>query len=256
MRHQMKTSKKILKLMGRTDLAVYTGAASATELGNRTPASGALIKALEQGPLTIVAIGRLTNIATVLLLRPDLIDNIQEIIVNAGRRLEYAPLFGRRKINFPDTNVDGDPIAFKVLEELRAPLTMIPTESMKTSLWLKGQIRQMRRSKDPMLRWLGRKSRLWRWVWKIFLGGPGFIPWDLFAISYLTHREDFKCHLDIPWKIQELPNNTHSLFRWKKRPKSKLFLVSSFNITSKNTGTYCYNIRSGHLDRLLNQWIR
>lgn len=82
-----------------------------------TPASEALIVALETGPLTILALGPLTNIAQALTARPDLVANIARLIAVMGRRQGHlfhpaegeghGILFGHGPV-FRDFNFDQD----------------------------------------------------------------------------------------------------------------------------------------------------
>ena len=62
------------------------GAASADALGKRTEAVESIAAALSQAPLTIVAVGPVTNIGSLVKLYPDLHDRIEKIVMVAARR--------------------------------------------------------------------------------------------------------------------------------------------------------------------------
>ena len=74
---------------GRSDILVHSGSATALEAGPTAsiePAHAALEHALEGGPLTIVGLGPMTNVAATLRRRPDLADNIGLLVLVMGRR--------------------------------------------------------------------------------------------------------------------------------------------------------------------------
>ena len=246
-------TQKILIQAQATEIQFFEGARSPSMLGQPTPASAALIVALEQGPLVIMAMGRMTNVATVLTLRPDLAKNIKNLIINAGRRLEYPTRYGPRQIIFPDTNIDGDLAAMKLITRMGILVTMIPTESMTEMVWTHSDLKTMRRA-GGFLGWMADLTRGWISVWKIFIGGEGFIPWDVFIVSYLTHPEDFHCDEQIPFDLVTLKNDTHGVFR-HRQPLVKDFLVASHTLETSNRGTYCYQIEPGHRERLINFWL-
>jgi len=78
--------KEIVQRFGPKDLRVYKGAASGDDLGKETEASRALERDLRKERLNILAIGPVTNVATVLKLHPELAKNVIRIIAVAGRR--------------------------------------------------------------------------------------------------------------------------------------------------------------------------
>src|SRR4030095_7628987 len=67
-------------------LDVWLGAATTGGPPGGVPAQDALVAALEAGPLTVVALGPLTNIAAVLQRRPELAPRMSTLIAVMGRR--------------------------------------------------------------------------------------------------------------------------------------------------------------------------
>jgi inosine-uridine nucleoside N-ribohydrolase len=240
-KYMIKTAYKILNKMGVDDISVYEGASGPEDLGSNSKAVEAMILALEEGPLKIIAMGRMTNVASVALLRPDLISNIETVILNAGRRLESPTRFGKKGIIFPDTNIDGDPEAIKILRDNRIHLTMIPVEAMTEMLWRKKELRALRK-KGGIYKWLANQSSVWRFIWSVYPGSKGFIPWDVFLVTYLTNFEDFSCYFNIPYDVVYMKNDAHSLFRKKYRKEFKDFLVVSQRLEDRPLSTYCYDI--------------
>ncbi len=243
---------RIFSFFDGTEIPFHPGAISASQLGQTTSASQALTTELEKGPLTVVATGRMTNIATVLMQRTELAKNIRELVIIAGRRIERSTAYGPRKIIFPDTNIDGDVAAVKIIIKNRIAVVMIPVEAMMENIMTGEHLDQLK-DKGGVFRYISKNSWFWLKMFRTFIGGKGFIPWDLFAATYLTHPQDFACYRNIPYGLKWMKNDTHSLFRPNK-PKEKDFLVASYDLESKALGTYCYSIKETHLQSVLDGW--
>lgn len=254
MKFQRSMTSRLLKKLEREDIPFFDGAGSETELGQSNPAVLNLIKALEDGPLTVLGMGRLTNIASTLILRPDLKSNISKLVIMGGRKLEKPIYFGNRNIEFPDMNIDGDLPAVKKIIELQVPLLIIPTECMTNQLINKKHLGELAKG-STIAKLIAKTSRSWRLIWKLLLGSPdGFIPWDVFMVSYFTHPEDFLVKEGIPCELRVMKNSTHRCYQLKKRKKEKDFLVVSKDIQSHYFVDYCFDIRVGHIDKLIKFW--
>ncbi len=122
-----------------------SGRPLAETAGAHDPTGGAsartaLAQALEAGPLAILALGPLTNLATLLRDRPDLRDNVMRIVAVVGRRRGHlfhpveggtAPsVFGHGPV-FRDFNFAKDPEAAIALLDMRLPLTLVPYEAAR-----------------------------------------------------------------------------------------------------------------------------
>ncbi len=250
----VKITKNILRLHNRESIKVYQGANSVKDLGKKNDAISALILALEKEPLTILAMGRLTNIATLAMLRPDLIKNIEELIVMGGRQPGYNTPIGDKEVVFWDANIDGDFDSVRLLIDKKVKIRMIPVESMKNSIIAKEHLKLLLNSYYRH-RWLAKRSRVWRLIWKFFPKMDGFIPWDLFLVSYLTHKKDFSCLENIPVGLVRLKNDT-TFNKSGENGEYKYFLTASHLIDSENLGSYCYAIKPGHVMRVLKSWTR
>jgi len=251
--HQYRWTYKIYQKFKRFPPQVFHGAKGIEHRRDTTEASIALINVLEKKKIKILATGRLSNIATVLALRPDLASSIDSVIVNAGRKLAPLPVFGRAQVQFPDTNVDDDPEAFEVLHSLNVKVVMIPVESMTSFLWTRKEIKKMKKLKGGFS-WLGKKSRTWEFLWNLWPGASGFIPWDLLAAAYLTNENFYSCLNNIPYNVLTMKNTTSPLFKNKKYLKYKKFLVADQLIKSKSKGVYCYDIDLNLKEELFARW--
>jgi Inosine-uridine preferring nucleoside hydrolase len=79
----------VLTRQGTAQLAVHAGASEPRGRKRTTPATEAeraLIDALSAGPLTILALGPLTNLAAALVARPGLRHQVERIVAVMGRR--------------------------------------------------------------------------------------------------------------------------------------------------------------------------
>ena len=251
--HMHEQTLRILRKINREDLNSYAGARSKSDLGKETAATQALAKALRTGPLKIMAIGRMTNVASTILLYPELKKNIQEVVVNFGRRLEYEVGVGRKKHIMPDTNVDDDLASVKVLIDAKVNLTLIPTELMFDQFIDKRRLRSLKQG-GIISRWISREVKWWRKIWTIFPGTPGFIPWDVFVIGYLTNPEDFNCLEKIRISVKTLPNHSSRILPFRSRPPFKEFVVASHVLSEGVEGKYCYDVSDSHLDLWTEHW--
>ena len=106
---------------------------------------GALVKrdvraALEQGPLTILALGPLTNIAALLHEEPELRKNVARLIAVMGRRpghifhpaegADGGRLFGHGPV-FRDFNFALDPDAVSRVLALNVPISFVPYDAAR-----------------------------------------------------------------------------------------------------------------------------
>jgi inosine-uridine nucleoside N-ribohydrolase len=130
---------------GTPQVTVYRGSAGPIDDGSvqtaSAPAHQALERALEAGPLTLVALGPLTNIASVLGRRPDLRANVARLVAVMGRRPGplFHPaegtgiggiLFGHGPV-FTDFNFDQDREAATSVLDMHLPATLIPYEAAR-----------------------------------------------------------------------------------------------------------------------------
>lgn len=256
MKFQKDCTLKILEIMNRSEIPFFDGAGSEKDLGEINPAVKAIVRELEKGELTILGMGRLTNIATAVQARPDLINNIKELIIMGGRQLETPILFGKRQIEFPDLNIDGDLPAVEIICQNKVPLVIIPTECMTNSLITKEHLKILSQGPEHA-QLMAKVGKPWLLIWKILLGSPnGFIPWDVFMITYLTNPEFFNIKKNIPCALVELPNNTHHLYSFKNRPIRKKFLCVSRKLHSEYSVDYCQDLSVDAIDSLLNIWLK
>jgi pyrimidine-specific ribonucleoside hydrolase len=182
-------AKEIARRFGPTDLTVSAGAASSDELGQANDATRALIAELEQRELVVLALGPVTNVATVVRLRQDLCGKIRKIVVCAARRPGfgfYIP--GRPDAVLPDANFEKDVPAMQVLLDSGIPIVFAGYE-VSCDTWIsRDDLARIARS-GPGGEWIAQTSEAWITRWEKLRGPRGFNPFDTLCVAYVTHPE-------------------------------------------------------------------
>lgn len=165
------------------------------------PGLHALRTALESGPLTILALGPLTNIAAALEGRPDRHRNVTRIVAVMGHQPGHLfhptegkgrnALFGHGPI-FPDLNLTADPASVPPILAMRLPITLIPYDAARTTLITAADLDTLALY-SPAHRWVARSARGWLSFWNDVVGYPGFTPFDWVAAAYLVEPTLFDC---------------------------------------------------------------
>ena len=119
-------AREIVARFAPGEIGVHQGSARASP--DPTPASRALIAALEQEPLTVLALGPATNVAAALRERPDLAGRIETVVLVIGRRPDEALTFPGGGPNLLDFNFELDPEAAEVVVGSGAPVVLAPFE--------------------------------------------------------------------------------------------------------------------------------
>ncbi len=160
-----------------------------------------LREALEGGPLTILALGPLTNLAAALEGRPDLKRNALRVVAVMGHRPGHlfhptegkgsGALFGHGPI-FRDLNFSMDPDAAKRVLAMNLPLTLIPYDAAR-NITITGPDLVRLRIQGPAFASLAETARDWLAFWNEDIGLPGFYPFDWMAAAYLANPLLFDC---------------------------------------------------------------
>ncbi|KJY82956.1 nucleoside hydrolase [Vibrio galatheae] len=195
-----------------------------------------LAQALQQGPLTILAIGALTNIALVIKHFPQLIHNIEEVVCVAGRRnKEQHFVTSKRQLRpFRDLNFEVDQAAFNALLNSDVQLTLIPFEACD-DIWIDfHELREMKNG-SSLAAYLEKESRIWALEWATLFGSShGFIPFDLVAAAYVINPDWFAVKR---WhaQVQSGPSDT-------KNDQVKDYLVCNEQIETGKEVNYAVEI--------------
>jgi inosine-uridine nucleoside N-ribohydrolase len=232
-------------------LPVYNGSYSPVERQTSRvllPAHQALVAALEAGPLTIVALGPLTNLATVLLERPDLRSRIRHVVAVMGRRpghifhpaegADSGILFGHGPV-FRDFNFMMDISATVQVVGMNLPLTLIPYDAAR-GIEITGSDLDRFTTSNGAVSWIADRARLWLGYWQKDIGRQGFYPFDLLAAAYLIAPSHFGCAQVQAWVGQD-----PTLFIPFWRPTALLVSQNPGRLESALTATsasYCAKV--------------
>lgn len=180
--------------LGENPPTVYEG--SPGEGGRTWPptaASRALASALGQRPMTIIALGPLTNLATVIRHDPNVVKRIERIVVVGGKRPGQLFHPGHRWwVHFGDFNVSHDPAAADMVLYSGVPITLVSFDLATKLLVTKSDLERLSAG-DDSARWLSQVSQPWLSFWNTMVGKPGFHPFDVLAVTYAAMPDLFRC---------------------------------------------------------------
>ena len=161
---------------------VYPGARSRSDLGRRTAASDALAAELEKRKLVYIALGPLTNLATILQHYPHLAPRLERVIflggVAPGTSLAFGP---KSAFRIHDANVFKDPDATEAVLRSRIPITLLPVGTVSNLQLDATDLRRLEQSGGPA-NYLARRSRIWLWFWTTVVRENGGAIFDAPAV--------------------------------------------------------------------------
>jgi purine nucleosidase len=191
-----------LTASGGRPLPVWRGAAAPqADRRTRTPAQAALVAALEAGPLAIVALGPLTNVAAVLRERPQLAARVTRLVAVMGRRPGHLfhPAEGERAGSllghgpvFRDFNFTLDADAARALVASRVELTLLPYDAAR-GIEIEPVDVAALAGTGALGRWLAARVQPWLAYWREQIGREGFYPFDLVAAFALVEPSLMRC---------------------------------------------------------------
>jgi purine nucleosidase len=168
---------------------VHRGAAAA---GDAAPeAVAALATALEQGPLTLLALGPLTTPAALLRARPDLAPRLTDVVFVGGRLPGQKLQTGDHVHRDFNVEQDGDAVAAVLASPV--PLTLAPW-ALSRQVWLGQDTLTAWASGPPAAAWLAERSGSWLTLWRDRFGVDGFNPFDALAVELVVRPSAITCH--------------------------------------------------------------
>lgn len=241
------TDKLLARYGNGLQIPTYKGADDSTQFGDETAATQALLKALNEGPLTILALGPMTNIGTVLENHPEVIPNVKQISYCAGRRPGQLFNPGSGKTKFSDYNFDLDPYATAMVLKARVPLLLAGYDCSDNLFVSKEDFIHLRKSDDPTDKWLYRKLKSWHSLWRMFIGSKqGFIPFDVSTVGALLYPQEFDITPAIPSYIKVLENDSKHTVKTPTKP----YLIVLENAAGRIV-SYCNSTNPEFKKRLL-----
>ncbi len=187
---------------------VYRGCPVGFTECSDSEAVAALRAALAHGPLTILALGPVTNVARALAATSAEQRAAAEIVAVMGRRPGHrfhpsenrAPqawLFGHGPV-FRDLNAALDPEAVTALLELQPRLTLVPYEAARQVVLDERDLARIA-ARDAAGAWTAARSREWLDRWRDRVGLDGFYPFDLVAAMYVLAPQRLDCARVAAW---------------------------------------------------------
>ena len=219
------------------------------------PARVALTQALEHGRLTILALGPLTNVAHVLMARPDLRANVEQVVAVMGRRVGHlfhpsegsgrGSLLGHGPV-FRDFNFNADPDTAAMLVQMDLPLTLIPYDAATDVEITRADLRRLA-ARDAAGEWVALRADAWLRYWETDVGRAGFYPFDLMAAAYVVAPSLFRC-ADVRVRVGTDPALFIPLFR------PTALLVDAWQGSDPEGIVYCPRVEHGFRARLA-EWM-
>jgi inosine-uridine nucleoside N-ribohydrolase len=198
--------QSIVRRFGPSDLHAYRGASGATDLGVETDASRALAHALTREPLVVLALGPVTNVATVVMNHAELTPRIARVVAVAGRRPGQRFTTGKLNMNgHRDFNFEQDAEAFRLLLASNVPLTLAPFE-ISSKVWITAEDLDLLRRGPESARWMRGPARAWLALWKRTFAVDGFNPFDTLAVARVTSPSLLTCDT-LPVRIDVLADD-------------------------------------------------
>ena len=185
---------------------VYRGAVGpidtlAAPVSARNPASEAMAAALAQEPLTVIALGPLTNVAALVSSHPQRIANITRVIVVAGQRPQHSSRIfpgESRLFHVHDFNFRKDVRATEIVLHSSVPITLLPFEAAQQIGITSSDLSSLAEA-SPRSRWLSDISAPWLHFWKVAFKAENFHPFDTLAVGLVSWPQLFSCQDMTAW---------------------------------------------------------
>jgi len=224
-------------------------------LGLRKAGPQELREALGKGPLTIVALGPLTNIAAALSDHPALRRNVARLVVVMGRTPGHlfhpgegggrGMLFGHGPV-FRDFNFDQDRDAAARVLAMRLPVTLIPYAAARQVSLTGGDLSRVA-AHGGAGAWIASRSRGWLSFWQAQVGRDGFYPFDALAAAYALEPALFDCAAATARVMED-----EKLWGWIYGPEALLVGAEGEDANAGASGPVLYCPR---VDSRLHGWL-
>ncbi|MBP2284739.1 pyrimidine-specific ribonucleoside hydrolase [Flavobacterium sp. CG_23.5] len=230
-----------------TAIPVYKGSAFANDLGTENDGTRALYQALKKEKLTILALGPMTNIATLVKNHPDIIPQIDRVVICAARTpgLLFNP--GNGKLNVFDYNYEFDTASMDVLLHSTIPLEFAGYDPSSYTHIGKIDLASLDLTNEAD-KWLYDIVQPWMELNERYFGVRGFIPFDCSTLGIVTHPEYFTYYENIPIKVTYKKNDALAI---QPNKPFKNFLEVSYKFKSQKKVKYARRALQGFEEKIL-----
>jgi inosine-uridine nucleoside N-ribohydrolase len=244
-------------------IPVFAGSSAplAEDSASRTPAYDALRSALEQGPLTIVALGPLTNVASVLRDNPSLLGRVSRLVAVMGRRPGHlfhpaegagaGSLLGHGPV-FRDLNFALDQDAASQTLALPIAVSLVPYDAAR-GIEIAARDLDRLEAAGGARAWVAQRSRAWLDYWREDVGREGFFPFDALAAAYVVEPRLLRCRA-----VLARVGKDETLFVPFWRPAALLVAPAPAHGTGSSNPArvlYCGQAREGLKRTLTERWL-
>lgn len=225
-----RVANEIIGLKG-AEVPVQPGAIQALpQRGDLPPANAAaqfLARRLADQPVSIAAIGPLTNLGLLVHHFPEVLGNIEQLIIVAGRSPGAEFHIGAAG-PVRDFNFENDVRAAQLVMGSGVPLVLTGFELTSQVAITEADLEVIGNVGSDAARYFHRNSLAWCRYWvQEFPTDAGFHPWDSAAIAWLRHPEYFT-HEQRGWRIRAVDRKTHWLECDSAYPGDKVTYCTGF----------------------------
>ena len=228
-------------------IPVYKGSAFANDLGTENDGTRALYQALKKEKLTILALGPMTNVATLVKNHPDIIGQIERVVICAARTPDLPFNPGNGKLNVFDYNYEFDTASMDVLLNSTIPLEFAGYEPSSYTHIGNIDLACLNMTNEAD-KWLFEIVQPWMELNEKYFGVRGFIPFDCSTLGLVTHPEYFTYYENIPIKVTYKKND--ALVIQPDKP-FKNFLEVSYKFKTKKKVKYARRALQGFEEKIL-----
>ncbi|NCN26976.1 nucleoside hydrolase [bacterium] len=251
----MKSAQQILSKIDK-EVPLWLGAADSVSVSNfeTNQAVEEMAKILATRRVKILAIGPLSNVATLVQRYPKVIPNIEELVVVMGRSpgLEF---FIEDKGPLRDFNFDMDVEAVQTVLDAKVPMTLAPFELSVNALIDGEHVKQLQKQ-GVVGEHIYEGSQAWMQAMeRMFEGRQGFHPWDSAAFSYLSHPEFFKCEYR-GFRISKARHSLQGNSLLEQNLKEPFWFELSNEFNSPYQLKFCFAFEDGALPLFLDSIVQ
>ncbi|WP_396625174.1 nucleoside hydrolase [Luteitalea sp.] len=179
---------ELLPRLDATLLRPWRGPSRPEERQAPTEATELLEAALERESMTVVAVGPLTTLASVLLRAPALAGQVERVILVGGQTPPTDPAMPLA----PDPNVLADDGSLRALLETTVPITLVPADARTGLGFGAADLDALEAGQGPV-RMVTSSARAWLTAVTARAGGTTFPVPSLLAIDVTAHPGEVRC---------------------------------------------------------------